>query len=81
MSKELSQSMAALHDFTQKARAAFPCLPEITVTFPTNEALSRFRTQMWIDVEDTIVAAAWLQLPPGVEAEIEGIRIRLKVRT
>lgn len=81
MSKELSMSMDALRRFIKKADAAFPAMPEVTVSFPTQEALMRFRTQMLADT-DAMTAMHWdRRLPPGIEAEINGIRIRLKVRT
>lgn len=60
--------------------AAFPDVPEVTLTFPTHQALYSFRAQLRADTTP-IVALGWDRLPPGVEAEINGIRIRLKVRT
>lgn len=80
MSKELSIATSALRAFIERANAAFPGLPEVTLTFPTHEALIRFRVQMMADT-DTMVRMGWRELPSGVEAEINGIRLRLKVRT
>jgi len=81
MSKELDVAMDALRCFIKKANAAFPAMPEVTISFPTQEALVRFRVQMMADA-DAMTMAMWdRRLPPGIEAEINGIRIRLKVRT
>lgn len=44
------------------------------------DAPTRFRVQLMADT-DAMTGIGWRELPPGVEAEINGIRLRLKVRT
>lgn len=81
MSKELTVAMDALCRFINKADAAFPAMPEVTVSFPTQRSLDRFRMQLMADTDAMTVQTWDRRLPPGIEAEINGIRIRLKVRT
>lgn len=80
MSDELNISMDALRHFIEKANAAFPDLPEVTLTFSTPDAMNRFRARLRADTPPIIVMG-WDRLPPGVEAEYQGVRIRLRLRT
>lgn len=80
MSKELDVATDALRCFIEKANAAFPDIPEVTLTFSTQASMNRFRAQLRADTPP-IVVAGWYRLPPGIEAEYNGVRIRLKLRT
>ena len=81
MSKELDIAMDALRRFIQRADAAFPGMPDITISFPTQQAMNRFRAQLMADT-DAMTTHMWeRRLPPGIEAEFQGLRLRLKVRT
>lgn len=83
MSNELEYAVGALRSFIQRANLQWPDMPMVTLTFATQEHRDRFRTQVLADMtphQKKIFTEDKRSLGLGIDAEIDGIKIALRVK-